>query len=397
MNALDTRKRFAVLKAGRVIALTAAALASIAVVGQGFSFFCGNHIADGRQCQYSVNPNCLDAPTPDQEEAAINAAGTTWTNGGANFRFTYLGRTNRSSISPGDNRQDIFWRNESSGGALAVTVCNGASVAFGADILFYDLGWTWQLGGSLDIQTVALHEMGHLLGLGHSSSGSAVMQPSYHGIDRDLATDDVNGLIAIYGASGPPPDLQSIVPASGQVRGGTEVTLNGTNFADTATVTFDGVAANVRSRTGSTQIVVDAPAGTSIGQTADVRVTQSSGADTLFNAFTYGQNATDLSVSGSTRVGAEIEFVLYGEANRKAWLAVGPPGEFSKAGITICATTPFRLRVLPPASSIGPVGEKRIPWTIVGSAFETLHAQGVVRRAGGVFELTPCVPFTVFP
>lgn len=387
-------------RAGRAVraSLVAAGLfASLAVLGHGYTLFCGNHISDGSQCRYSVNPNCLDATTPAQEEAAQDTAAATWTSGGADFAFVDLGTTTRSSVSPSDNRQDIFWRNENNGGALAVTVCGGASVSTGADILFYDLGWTWQIGGSLDIQTVALHEMGHLLGLGHTGTAGSVMLPNYHGIDRDLGTDDRNGLIFIYGAAGPPPNLVSILPTSGPIRGVTEVTLTGVDFSDAATVTFDGVPATVISRTGSTEIVVDAPPGTTIGQTADVRVTQASGTDALLNAFTYTQNATDVVLSGFPGIGDPVEFILYGEANRKAWLVVGPPGSFSKAGVTVCATTPFRLRVLPPASTLGANGSKTIPWTVVGSGFESLNVQCVVKRTGGVLEVSPCLPITLFP
>jgi hypothetical protein len=391
---IDTPSRWRRPRAALVAAL---AFAALAAVGQGYSLFCGNHIVDGRQCRYSVNPNCLDAPTPAQEEAAIDNAGATWSAGGANFAFVDLGTTTRQSVSPNDQRQDIFWRNESSGSALAVTVCGGSSVSTGADILYYDNGWNWQIGGSLDIQTVALHEMGHLLGLGHTNTAGSVMLPNYHGIDRDLGTDDRNGLIFVYGVGGPPPNLVSILPTSGQVRGGEEVTLTGTDFNENAVVTFDGEVAAVVERIGSTGIVVESPPGTSIGQTADVVVSQGSGSDTLANAYTYGHNATDLEIQGTTGIGDVVDVVIYGEANRRAWIALGPPGTFTKSGITICATSPFRLRAAPPVSTLGPLGEKAVPWTVSGFAFETLNAQGVVKRAGGVLELTPCVVMTVFP
>ena len=382
----------------RVALAVFAGVLSTAALGQAYTLFCGNHIVDGRQCRYSVNPNSADAPTPAQEEAAIDAAGATWTAAGANFSFVDLGTTTRMTVSPNDNRQDIFWRNESNGAALAVTVCGGASVSTGADILFYDAGWTWQIGGSLDIQTVALHEMGHLLGLGHSGDGGSVMLPNYHGIDRDLGTDDRNGITFIYGAGGPPPNLLSILPTSGPLRGGTEVTLTGVDFNEAATVTFDGVDATVVSRTGSTEIVVEAPAGATVGQTADVRVTQGSGTDALLNAYTYQQNATDISMDGFPGVGDPVTFTLYGEANRKAWLVVGVPGSYSQAGITLCIDQPpFRFKVIPPASNLGANGAKTINWTVVGSAFESLNAQCVVKRTGGALEVSPCLSITVFP
>jgi hypothetical protein len=58
----------------------------------------------------------------------------------------------------------------------------------------------WKVGQDYDIQTVAVHEFGHSLGLDHSSLSSAVMFASYNGIDSALSADDVAGIQAVYGA-----------------------------------------------------------------------------------------------------------------------------------------------------------------------------------------------------
>jgi len=51
----------------------------------------------------------------------------------------------------------------------------------------------------VDFFTVMLHELGHALGLGHSSDSSAVMNATYMGARRTLSADDVQGIQAIYG------------------------------------------------------------------------------------------------------------------------------------------------------------------------------------------------------
>ncbi|KAF8005900.1 hypothetical protein BT93_K0245 [Corymbia citriodora subsp. variegata] len=67
----------------------------------------------------------------------------------------------------------------------------------------YDADEPWSVGpvrDSFDMETVALHEIGHLLGLGHSSVEGAIMYPSIgHGVSKGLHGDDVQGIKTLYG------------------------------------------------------------------------------------------------------------------------------------------------------------------------------------------------------
>ncbi|RCV21046.1 hypothetical protein SEVIR_4G106300v4 [Setaria viridis] len=56
---------------------------------------------------------------------------------------------------------------------------------------------------AVDLESVAVHEIGHLLGLGHSSEPGAIMYPTITSRTRkvDLASDDVVGIQSLYGGN----------------------------------------------------------------------------------------------------------------------------------------------------------------------------------------------------
>ncbi|GAA4419489.1 hypothetical protein GCM10023187_53850 [Nibrella viscosa] len=54
----------------------------------------------------------------------------------------------------------------------------------------------------IDLVTVAAHEIGHILGLNHSTASGALMNASYTGSHRYLSSDDIAGVQSMYGAKG---------------------------------------------------------------------------------------------------------------------------------------------------------------------------------------------------
>lgn len=69
----------------------------------------------------------------------------------------------------------------------------------------FDDDETWTLAPQIfgvqpiDLVTVAAHEIGHALGLGHSNVACALMNPFYTGSHRYLSQDDIDGIRSIYG------------------------------------------------------------------------------------------------------------------------------------------------------------------------------------------------------
>src|SRR3954453_1010769 len=123
-------------------------------------------------------------------QTALTNTYPTWSNvSGSTYRIQSGGTTTRCpSIvreCPGAQRNDGFndvgWA-QLSNGTLGVTW--STSNPDEADMAINTrYAWTTgctQQGSAYDLQTVFLHENGHVAGLGHSSDISAVMYPSYH-------------------------------------------------------------------------------------------------------------------------------------------------------------------------------------------------------------------------
>jgi hypothetical protein len=78
--------------------------------------------------------------------------------------------------------------------------------------LHFDADEAWVAGtditvNSVDLFSVALHELGHALGLGHSDNPGAVMYPYYRRVTA-LTQEDINAILGLYAAAGTTPSGQ---------------------------------------------------------------------------------------------------------------------------------------------------------------------------------------------
>lgn len=71
--------------------------------------------------------------------------------------------------------------------------------------MHFDGDENWGVGTGVDIFSVALHEAGHALGLGHSDRSSSVMYPYYRRVSA-LSQDDINAILTLYAAAATPVD-----------------------------------------------------------------------------------------------------------------------------------------------------------------------------------------------
>ncbi|WP_374563798.1 matrixin family metalloprotease [Ideonella sp.] len=138
---------------------------------------------------------------------------------GAGFNF-YVGRDTDGSHSKDNGTNEIYMHGTEVGSALAVTFSRYHCYwLFGyqygrdeADIAFNsNLGWNTgklnyaSLGSPYNFELVALHELGHALGLGHSDGVQATMNSYYanggplgNNKEVDPLPDDRSGVRALY-------------------------------------------------------------------------------------------------------------------------------------------------------------------------------------------------------
>jgi hypothetical protein len=267
----------------------------------------------GRTVRWRYNDANRSAAIVSSASAAVSRIQSAMSKWAAvcNVQFVYDGTTtSTASLASGtrDGVNVIAW-GALSGNTTGITYA-GAS-GFSGQIFTLDeadMVINFQFNPNLD--STLVHEVGHMLGLKHSNQESAVMSgpntapdvsTAYTGLSA-LQVDDVNGCVALYGASGAPPPtpLMPIAAASvarltfadttvGSTAAGPSVTLTNTGTG-ALTVNSAVVSGNDFSLVSNTCI-----AGTSLSPgtscTTNVRFTPSA-TGARSGAITFGHNAT---------------------------------------------------------------------------------------------------------
>lgn len=161
-------------------------------------------------------PVVLDLHTsfPESAIAPLKAAMDTWEQA-AGRRLFQIGNKGVSDISKPrqDGRSLVYWMSSWEAGRLDE---QGRTVVYWigdqikeADLLInqssqsnFKFYWSQegQESGKVELESLFLHELGHVLGLKHNESGSSVMDPKLRRgqIRSDLAGEDVDSLFCEY-------------------------------------------------------------------------------------------------------------------------------------------------------------------------------------------------------
>jgi hypothetical protein len=153
---------------------------------------------------YAFDRDTADVPGQTERDG-VRAAFRTWQR---------LGALTFREVGMGDNPHiRVGWRaaNDAdfnmTGGIIAHAdfppACSVVTQTLPKPVHFDDSEHAWAIGavpGAFDIETVALHEIGHIVGLGHSVVAGAVMLSGIapNSTKRRLTRDDVDGFNRIY-------------------------------------------------------------------------------------------------------------------------------------------------------------------------------------------------------
>lgn len=167
----------------------------------------GNFVVSGdwgkSNISYSFQNGTTDILNNDEQDA-IRQAFQLWSDY-TNLNFTEV--TSNPDIN-------ILWAVGNHGDGFPFDGLNGTLAhdffpppdggTFSGDVHFDDAeNWTLaeQATGAqpIDLVTVATHEIGHALGLDHSTVNCSIMNAFYTGSHRYLAQDDIDGIRSIYG------------------------------------------------------------------------------------------------------------------------------------------------------------------------------------------------------
>lgn len=163
---------------------------------------------NGKAIFYLVNS--LDGSVQGRKVEALDKAFHLWERSSlGNIRFVFAGDSEtRRASRDGTNllvwiKED--WNHSPEAAALATTwYCPETGLIEEVDIEFNARDYRWSTDGeenALDLKSVALHEIGHLLGLGHSFDPAAAMHDAispHPRFSRSLSRDDLEGLGLLY-------------------------------------------------------------------------------------------------------------------------------------------------------------------------------------------------------
>ncbi len=199
-------------------------LTALILIGVGFALQgCGVKSSPEESCNFVQNSEqqrvswsgsntviiYLDTSVPDVYHDAIKAAVATW-NKNIGREVLKIGGITEGKNGPQQDGANVIyflktWEDDRSNEQARTTVYWAGTRIYEADIRVnerdFDFFWSDDtVQGRVDIESLILHELGHVLGLGHNSTAKSVMAKSLPSafLRRDLTSDDLASIRCEY-------------------------------------------------------------------------------------------------------------------------------------------------------------------------------------------------------
>lgn len=206
--------------------VVAAVVAAAVLLGgpapaQAYTLLGGHWSADDGPVEYTISSTGSDDVQLDEVITAVKHAMRSWEcQLCGDLQLRYVGDGPNSVTQ--DNTNAVFWLEDTGAwqaqtgasvqSTLGITFHYDSGVYSESDIAFNGAAHTWSADDTFsatDIESVAVHEIGHFVGLGHPCTdpqetdclgpADAVMTPAYPGGDlRTPRADDVEGFCTVY-------------------------------------------------------------------------------------------------------------------------------------------------------------------------------------------------------
>ncbi|MFK5597628.1 matrixin family metalloprotease [Methylobacterium sp. HMF5984] len=178
----------------------------------------------------------IDSTVPAFFTSVLASALADWTSH-ANIHFQQVSPSASVTIKFTLSAIDGLYGTLGNGGSSYFNSSSGLNKAFSGQVTF-DSGENWHVvgnsvvsDGSIDLFNVALHEIGHVIGLGHYNTSPAIMNSVLNTSLTDLTQSDIDGIQYLYGPSEVTGSWITLVNQSFYSSHYSDVAATGTDFA----------------------------------------------------------------------------------------------------------------------------------------------------------------------
>jgi hypothetical protein len=173
------------------------------------------------------------------EGASVQSAMSSWTNAGAKFNFVYGGASTATSSGYNEENSILFGSTDGSIATNYYWYDTESNLIVESDIVFNSNSYTFSTSGSTgtyDIESIAIHELGHTLNL-RDLYGTADNTKIMYGYGdagetkRTLSSGEIEGIKYIYGTAGSTSEysLTGIISMNSTPLSDVNVTLTGSS------------------------------------------------------------------------------------------------------------------------------------------------------------------------